>query len=114
MEFASAADQAGQKMELSTTALQVFITKVMQEPAKFARLAGLEVKDFTEMLKTDANEAIISVLTAMNQKGGFASLVPVYKEMNLNGSGASSVLSGLAGNIDKVRECLGVAKMGFF
>lgn len=111
--FASAADQSGQKMEMATTALQVFITKLMEDPAKFAKLAGEDVKEFTNLLKTDANAAIVKVLTSMNERGGFSAMIPIFKEMKLDGSGAINVLSGLAANIDKVKDAQDLANTAF-
>ncbi|HLP05104.1 MAG TPA: phage tail tape measure protein [Paludibacter sp.] len=107
--FGSALDQDMQQVELSATALQNFIMKLMGDPAKFARLAGLEVKGFTELLKTDANSAIKQVLSALNEKGGFQQLIPIFQEMGLDGARATGVLSAMAGSIDKIDEAQRVA-----
>ena len=100
--FASALDQDMQQVEMSATALQQFIMKLMGDPAKFAKLAGLEVKGFTKLLNTDTNAAIKQVLTALNEKGGFAALIPIFQEMGLDGARATGVLSAMAGSIDKI------------
>ena len=47
MGFASVLDQDMQQVEMASTALQTVIMKVYQEPAKFAKMAGKDVKDFT-------------------------------------------------------------------
>lgn len=111
--YASALDQSGQAVEMSATALQNFIMKLMADPAKFARLAGKDVKEFTNLLKTDTNAAIIQVLTAMNGKGGFQALIPVFEEMGLDGARAVGVLSSLASNIGVVTEAQEVSNRGF-
>ncbi len=100
--FASALDQDMQQVEMSATALQQFIIKLMGEPAKFAQIAGLEVNSFTTLLKTDANEAIKTVLRSLNEKGGFQQLIPYFEEMGLSGTRAVGVLSAMAGSIDNV------------
>lgn len=100
--FGSALDQDMQQVEMSATALQNFIMKLMGEPAKFAKLAGLNVKEFTRLLNTDANAAIKQVLRAMNEKGGFQALIPVFQDMGLDGARAVGVLSSMAGSIDKI------------
>ena len=107
--FASALDQDMQQVEMSATALQQFIIKLMGEPAKFAQIAGLEVTSFTNLLKTDANEAIKTVLRALNEKGGFQQLIPYFDEMGLSGTRAVGVLSAMAGSIDKIDEAQKVA-----
>lgn len=107
--FGSALDQDMQQVEMSATALQNFIMKLMADPAKFAKLAGLEVKGFTKLLNTDANAAIKQVLRAMNEKGGFQSLIPMFQDMGLDGARAVGVLSSMAGSIDKIDEAQRVA-----
>lgn len=102
--FASALDQDMQQVEMSATALQQFIMKIMGDPAKFAQIAGMEVSAFSKLLKTDANDAIKLVLRSLNEKGGFQDLIPYFDEMGLSGARAVGVLSSLAGSIDKVDE----------
>jgi TP901 family phage tail tape measure protein len=104
MGFASVLDQDMQKVEMSATALQTVIMKMFQEPAKFARLAGMEVKEFTALLKKDANETLLQLLSTLSQKGGLAQLAPIFKDMSLDGVRAAGVLSDLAANVDKVRH----------
>lgn len=111
--FGSALDQSGQKVEMSATALQNFIMKLMSDPAKFAQLAGQDVKKFTDLLKTDTNAAIIQVLTSLNSKGGFQALIPIFNEMGLDGARAVGVLSALATNINVVTEAQNVSNRGF-
>ncbi|MEG2336725.1 MAG: phage tail tape measure protein [Bacteroidales bacterium] len=84
--YASALDQSGQAVEVSATTMQNFIMKLFQEPSKFAKLAGKDVKDFTELLKTDANQAIKDILTSLNTQGGFSALVPIFDQLGLDGA----------------------------
>ncbi|MDR1553364.1 MAG: phage tail tape measure protein [Prevotellaceae bacterium] len=100
--YASALDQSGQAVEMSATALQKFIMSMLEKPEEFARIAGIEIKKFNELLSTDTNEAIKTVLSALGDKGGFQQLIPIFKEMGLDGARAVSVLSSLATNIEAV------------
>lgn len=102
--FASQLDQDMQHVEMSATSFQMFITKMMAEPAKFAKIAGLNVKEFTNLVSTDANAAIKKILTTLNEKGGFQQLIPIFEGMNLDGSRAIGVLSSMASSIDKINE----------
>jgi hypothetical protein len=104
MGFASALDQNMQSVETSATSLSQFITKIYQDPAKFARIAGKDVKEFSDLLKTDANQAVKDMLLALNEKGGFTELAPVFKEMGLSGKNATNVLSTLAAKMEQVNE----------
>ena len=107
--YASALDQDMQQVEMSATALQTFIMKLMGDPAKFAKLAGLEVKEFTNLLNTDTNAAMKEILRTLNDKGGFQALIPIFQEMGLDGARATGVLSAMAGSIDKIDEAQRVA-----
>lgn len=111
--YASALDQRGQAVEMAATAFQTFIMKLMEDPAKFARTAGLEVKGFTKLLKEDANGAIMQVLEAMHKRGGFDRLIPVFQAMGLDGARAVGVLSSMAGSVDMIREAQRVANEAF-
>lgn len=111
--FGSALDQNMQKVEMAATALQKFIMKVMGDPAKFAKMAGLEVAEFTKLLSEDANAAIKDVIRALGDKGGFQQLIPIFKDMGLDGARAVGVLSALATNIDKVDEAQRIANKAF-
>lgn len=104
MGFASVLDQDMQQVEMSATALQTVIMKVYQEPATFAKMAGKDVKEFTELLKTDANEAILTLLENLGSKGGLQELAPLFKDMKLDGVRASGVINTLAANVGRVRE----------
>lgn len=107
--YASALDQDMQQVEMSATAMQQFIMKLMGEPSKFAKLAGLNVKEFTKLLNEDTNAAIKQVLRALNEKGSFQALIPVFQEMGLDGARATGVLSSMAGSIDKIDEAQRIA-----
>lgn len=104
MGYASVLDQDMQQVEMSATALQSVIMKVYQEPAKFARMAGKDVREFTDLLKKDANEAILQLLENLGAKGGLQQLAPIFKEMKLDGVRASGVLNTLAANTDRIRQ----------
>ncbi len=111
--FASGLDQSAMKVEMAATAFQKFLMKLYEDPAKFAAYANLEVGKFTELLKTDANQAVITILKALKDQDGFASLVPIFKDMGLDGARAVSVLAAMATNINAVTEAQAVANDEF-
>lgn len=104
MGFASALDQNMLRSEMASTALSGLILKLYQEPAKYAKLAGIEVEAFTKLMSEDANEAVLVFLEALNRLGGMDKLAPVLDQMSLSGAEAASVISALAGNVEKVRK----------
>ena len=111
--YGSALDQNAQNVEMAATAFQGFITQIFSKPAHFANLAGIEVQKFTELLQTDANQAIRSVLTALSQQGGFQQLIPVFEGMQLDGSRAVAVLTSMATNIKAVEEAQALSREEF-
>ena len=111
--FASGLDQSAMKVEMAATAFQKFVMKLYEDPAKFAEYANMEVKAFTDLLQNDANQAIITILKALKDQDGFASLVPIFKDMGLDGARAVSVLAAMATNINAVTEAQALANQEF-
>lgn len=103
MAFGAVLDSNGQAVEASSTALSQVIVRMMQEPAKYAKVAGLDVKKFSDMLKTDVNGALILFLETLNKAGGMDTLSPMFADMGENGSRAIAALSTLATHIDDVK-----------
>lgn len=83
MGLASALDQNMQEEATSATVFSQLITKMYQEPAKFAKIAGVEVTKFSNLMKTNANEGLMTFLSAMKSRGGFAEMAPMFEEMQL-------------------------------
>lgn len=103
MGLASALDQNMQEESTASTVFSQLITKMFQDPAKFAKLAGENVKKFSKLLKTDANGALMKFLSAMKSRGGFDKMAPMFESMNLNGTRAVGVLSSVASHLDQVK-----------
>lgn len=103
MGYAAVLDESMLRDEMASTAMQQLIVKIFQDPARMAKAAGLEIQQFSELVRTDANAALLQFFDAMNARGGFDSLAPMFEEMHLNGQRAVGVLSAVAGKIDDVR-----------
>ena len=113
MGFAAVLDSNNQKLEASSTALSQVIVRIYQDPAKYARVAGIEVEKFSQMVKEDMNGALIYFLETLNKAGNMDVLSPMFKDMGENGSRAISALSTLANNIDAVKSQQEVANIAF-
>ncbi|MGM9698439.1 MAG: phage tail tape measure protein [Prevotella sp.] len=100
----AAMDENMQKDEMAATALSQIITKMVTDTDKFAKMCGANVKEFSNLVKTDMNAAILQFFEAMNKKGGFAQLAPMFQDLGMDGQRATSVLSILATKIDDVRQ----------
>ena len=111
--YGSALDQNGQNVEMAATAFQGFITRMFSDTATFARIAKMDVEDFSQLLQTDANKAIRTVLSALSEQGGFQQLIPVFNDMKLDGSRAVAVLASMASNIKAVETAQEEASKSF-
>lgn len=113
MGFGAVLDSNSQKVEASATALSQVIVRMLQDPAKYAKVAGLEVTHFTELLKKDTNAALILFLETLQKAGGMDVLSPMFKDMGENGSRAIAALSTLADKIDQVKQQQQAAAIAF-
>lgn len=104
MAFGAVLDSTNQNVEASATALSQVIVRIYQDPAKYAKIAGLDIQNFTNLVKTDINSALIELLSALNNVGGMDALSPMFKDMGENGARAISTLSTLAEHIDQVKQ----------
>lgn len=102
--YASVLNQNKVEASVASTAFQQLTMKMFQEPAKFAEIAGQSVGDFTALLKTDANKAMLSFLKGLSQFGDLTETAPVIKSLSLDGQKAAQTLTALAGNIAQIEE----------
>lgn len=113
MGFAAVLDSNNQKLEASSTALSQVIVRIYQDPAKYAKVAGMDVQKFSKLVKTDMNAALIEFLSTLKKAGSMDVLSPMFKDMGENGSRAISALSTLANHIDEVKSQQLVANEAF-
>lgn len=113
MGFAAVLDSQGQAVEMSATAVSQFITKMFQDPTKIAKAVGMDIQEFTNLVKTDTNAALLTLLERLNSMGNMDVLSPIFKEMGTDGARASAVLASLAGNIDMVKQQQEVATQAY-
>lgn len=113
MGLASVLDQNMQQDETAATAVQNLLAKMFQDSAKFAQIAGLNVKELAKTLKEDANGALLQFLAAMRAKGGFADLAPMFEEMKMDGSRATGVLTVLADKLDDIKTAQNLASEAY-
>ena len=113
MGYASALSQAGIEGQTASGVFAQMITKMFTDPAKFARAAKLDVKQFTDLLKTDANAAILQFLNGLKQNGGFDSLAPALKSLSMQGTQAVPVISSLINKMDELKKAQQDARQAY-
>lgn len=109
MGFASALDQDMQRVEMSATAFQKLIVQVFRKPEQFARMAGKSVKEFSDLVKTDMNGALMLLLQNMKSNDGLEALIPFLDDVKLAGQRATTVIADMANNLSKVKEAQYIA-----
>lgn len=102
MGYAAVLDSNNQTLEASATALSQVMVRIYQDPAKYAKVAGMDVKKFTQLVKEDMNQAFIFFMSCLKKAGNMDVLSPMFKNMGENGSRAISAMSTLASHIDEV------------
>ncbi len=113
MGIGSVMDQNMQEIPTSATVISQLITKMMQDTGRFAALAGQDVQEFSDLLRNDANKALVTFLQAMKARGGFADMAKMFDEMKMDGSRAVGVLSALAGHLDQLAEAQELATKSY-
>lgn len=104
MGFAAVLDENMQQDETAATAFAQLLAKMYSEPAKFATYAGKSVKEFSDLLRNDANEAVMAFFANVKAQGGFQEIAPMLEGMGLSGTRATSVLTTIADKLDNVRK----------
>ena len=105
MGLAATLDQFGQTAEVSSTVYSQMVMKMFQDTGTYARLAGMDVKDFSTLLNDDVNEAFIRVLDGMKgNNAGMQAVVDSMGEMGLEGKRAIGVLGVLSSNTETLRQ----------
>ena len=102
MGFGAVMDENLLRDEMAATAFGNMLTKMQTDTAKFAKIAGMEVKEFTKILNEDANQAILTLADSL-KKADPQSMMKMLDDMGLDGSRAVGVLSTMADKIDDVR-----------
>ena len=103
MGFGAVMDENLLRDEMAATAFGNMLTKMQTDTKKFARIAGMDVTAFTDLLNKDANAAILRLADSLKQADP-QNMMKMLDDMGLDGSRAVGVLATLADKIDDVRE----------
>ena len=106
----AALDEFGQAPELAATAVQKLLISIGKDVPRFAKIAGVSVKDLSTLLKEDGNEAFLTVLAgAQSSGGGLEDLAKLLEDFGITSERATGVLGALTGNLDRVKELQALA-----
>lgn len=110
--LAATLDSLGQRGETATTALGQTIMGMFRRTEQFANVAQMSLEDFTALLNTDVNAALLRVLEGAGQGGTFET-VAALSELGLEGQRASQILGSLSQNTDTIRQQQALAAEAF-
>jgi phage tail tape measure protein, TP901 family len=111
--IAAVLDQGMVGVEKGATAMQNVLTAIYRRPAKMAKAAGLDVKIFTELVKNDANAALLQFIGALKDARSLENIAPMLEEMKLSGSGVTQTLATLANGLDNLKATQQQAALAF-
>jgi len=98
-----------QELNVSTerggTAVSKILQKMTQNTGDFAKIAGIPLKEFTDLVNTDLFGAFKKVLEGSKSTGSSATILSgIIKDLEVQGAGASEVFAKLSGNIGMMDE----------
>ena len=103
MGFGTVMDENLLRDEMAATAFGNMLTKMQTDTEKFAKIAGMNVKEFTDLLNKDANGAVLALADSL-KRADPQTMMKMLDDMGLDGNRAVGVLSTLADKIDDVRK----------
>ena len=112
LAFGALLDDQKVSVEKASTAMQTVITKMYAEPAKFAKTAGLNVKDFTEALKRSSTEGLMMFVDQLSRMDSMQQAATL-KELHVAGAGVVQTFQTLAGKTDLLRQQMDTSRQAF-
>ncbi len=98
-----------QELSVNTERGGTAVTKILQKMTTnvgdFAKIAGMPMKEFTDLVNKDLFGAFTKVLEGSKQGGQSATLLAgIIKELEISGAGASEVFAKVGNNIKMLNE----------
>lgn len=113
LALGSAADQLGQNVETSATALNKFIITIVSKTEQVARALKIPLEDLKETLNRSTWEGILMVFQKMSERGGLASLAPIMGDLGSEGARLTAVLTALSANTGILNREIDIANKSF-
>lgn len=102
--YAATFDEIGQSAEVSGTMMNKVMMDMSKNTATYAKIAKMSVKDFSDLLAKDANEAMIKFLEGLKGSDeGFRAMILKMDELDEGGARGAQSLAALSNNVEKLR-----------
>lgn len=103
--YAATFDEIGQSVEVAGTAMNKVMMDMFVKPGDYAKIAKMKVSDFTTLLKTDFNAAMIAFLKGLEgNEVGLDVLIKKMDELDAGGVRGVQAITGLASNLDILEQ----------
>jgi len=99
--LAAATRHAGEEVEVSSSAWVQVMNRMLTDTKKFAHVAGQDVKQFTETLRTNPIQAIKELAVGLSQLDKFGQ-AKALEDLELTGVRVGPVLTKLASNLNEL------------
>lgn len=110
MGLAAGFEELGQSEEVASTAVTQIIGKIGADVPKYAKLAGVSVKEFSRTLRNDPVEALIKLAEGLvKSKSGFAEIAVAFKDAEASGTRVTATLASLGAKADFFRNKINIA-----
>ena len=107
-------DSLGVTSEVAGTAISQLILGMFKKTSEFAKLAGMDVKAFSDLLAVDANAALIKLLEGIKgNNSGMMDMAGHLNDLKLDGARTVSVVGVLANNIKMLKDQQALANTEF-
>lgn len=112
MGFGAVMDENLLRDEMASTAFSQLLTKMATDTKKFAKMAGMDVEQFSKLVKEDMNGAIMALAENL-KKNDFENLGKMFDDMGLDGTRAIGVLTTLVDKLDDVKKHQATATVAY-
>lgn len=103
--YAATFDEIGQSVEVSATAMNKVWMDMFQNTDAYAKIAGMSIKDFTILMNTDANAAMLKFLKGLNGNNeGLSVLGERLKDLEVGGARGVQALAALSANTELLEK----------
>lgn len=104
----------GQTSEVSSIVYSQVMTQMFKKTGTYAKIAGMEIKEFSGLLHRDANEAFLRVMEGLRgNEGEIEKMIASMGDMGMEGKRAVGVLGVLANNTEVLRAQQRLANEAF-
>lgn len=109
MGLGAVLDENMQQSEMASTAISQTLMKMAADSSKFAKIAGRDIKEFGDLVKRDANAALLQFLEGLKGLGDETTVINALDALSLDGTRAAGVLMALADKTEDIARLQALA-----